>query len=41
VPTYFIKYFYKFTPLRSLEYAKADILVFEEQTEGLLKENLD
>lgn len=37
----FTKYFYKFTPLRSLEDIKADILALEEQTEGLLKEILD
>ena len=37
----FTKYFYKFTPLRSLAEIKADILALEEQTEGLLKEILD
>ena len=37
----FTKYFYTFTPLRSLEDIKADILALEEQTEGLLKEILD
>ncbi|NOQ52070.1 MAG: SAM-dependent DNA methyltransferase, partial [Desulfuromonadaceae bacterium] len=37
----FTKSFYKFTPLRSLEDIKADILALEEQTEGLLKEILD
>ena len=37
----FTKYFYKFTPLRSLADIKADILALEEQTEGLLKEILD
>ena len=37
----FTKYFYTFTPLRSLTDIKADILELEEQTEGLLKEILD
>ncbi len=37
----FTKYFYKFTPLRSLAEIRADILALEEQTEGLLKEILD
>lgn len=37
----FTKYFYQFTPLRSLEDVKADILALEEQTEGLFKEILD
>lgn len=37
----FTKYFYKFTPLRSLAEIKADILALEEQTEGLLKEILE
>jgi len=36
----FTKYFYKYTPLRSLDEIKADILVLEEETEGLLKEIL-
>jgi len=36
----FTKYFYKYTPLRSLEDIKADILSLEQETDGLLKEIL-
>ena len=36
----FTKYFYKYTPLRSLDEIKADILALEAETEGLLKEIL-
>ena len=36
----FTKYFYKYTPLRSLDEIKTDILMLEEETEGLLKEIL-
>ncbi|MBA7665402.1 hypothetical protein ES703_73472 [subsurface metagenome] len=34
----FTKYFYKPTPLRTLEEIKADIFALEEETEGLLEE---
>ncbi len=36
----FTKYFYKYTPLRSLKDIKKDILSLEKETEGLLKEIL-
>ena len=36
----FTKYFYKYTPLRSLKEIKKDILALEKETEGLLKEIL-
>ncbi len=36
----FTKYFYKYKPLRSIDEIKADILMLEEETEGLLKEIL-
>ena len=36
----FTKYFYKYTPLRSLGEIKTYILVLEKETEGLLKEAL-
>ena len=36
----FTKYFYKYTPLRSLDEIKKDILALEKETEGLLKEIL-
>jgi len=36
----FTKYFYKYTPLRSLKDIKKDILTLEKETEGLLKEIL-
>lgn len=34
----FTRYFYKYTPLRSLEEIKSDFLALEEETEGLSKE---
>lgn len=34
----FIKYFYKFNPLRSLEEIAQDIFILEDETEGLLHE---
>jgi type I restriction enzyme M protein len=34
----FTRYFYKPVPLRSLEEIRADILVLEKETEGLLGE---
>jgi len=34
----FTKYFYKYTPLRSLEEITQDLLKLEEETEGLMKE---
>jgi len=34
----FTKYFYKYTPIRSLEEIKSDILSLEKETEGKLKE---
>ena len=36
----FTKYFYKYTPLRSLDEIKKDILSLEKETDGLLKEIL-
>ncbi len=36
----FTKYFYKYTPLRSLDEIKSDILALEKETDGLLKEIL-
>ena len=36
----FTRYFYKPQPLRTLEEIRADILVLEKQTEGLLDEIL-
>jgi type I restriction enzyme M protein len=36
----FTKYFYEYTPLRSLEEIKVDILALEAETEGLLGEIL-
>ena len=36
----FTKYFYMYRPLRSLNEIKRDILILEEETEGLLKEIL-
>jgi len=36
----FTKYFYKYTPLRSLEDIKKDILALEKETKGLLEEIL-
>lgn len=37
----FNKYFYDFTPLRSLESISADIFKLEEETDGLLKEIIE
>ncbi len=37
----FNKYFYKHTPLRSIEEVKADLLALEEQADGLLKDILN
>lgn len=37
----FTKYFYEYTPLRSLDEIKADILALEAETEGLLGEILE
>ena len=37
----FTKEFYKYTPLRSLENIRKDILALEKETEGLLKEILE
>ncbi|MBE8719647.1 type I restriction-modification system subunit M [Sphingobacterium pedocola] len=37
----FNKYFYKHTPLRSLEEVKADLLALEEQADGLLNDILN
>ena len=37
----FTKYFYEYTPLRSLEDIKADILALEAETDGLLGEILE
>jgi type I restriction enzyme M protein len=34
----FTRYFYKPTPMRSLEEIRADILVLERETDGLLME---
>jgi type I restriction enzyme M protein len=34
----FTKYFYQYKPLRSLEDIRADIMVIEQETDGLLKE---
>ena len=34
----FTRYFYKPAPLRTLEEIRADILVLERETEGLLRE---
>ena len=36
----FNKYFYKHTPLRSLEEVTADILALEQQSDGLINEIL-
>ncbi len=37
----FNKYFYKHTPLRSIEEVKADLLALEEQADGLLQDILN
>ncbi len=37
----FTKYFYKYTPLRSLEDIRADILALEAETDGMIKEVLE
>ena len=37
----FTRYFYKYKPLRSLEEIRADILKFEQETEGMIKQILE
>ena len=37
----FNKYFYKYEGLRSLQEIAADILVLEQETDGLLKEIIE
>jgi type I restriction enzyme M protein len=37
----FTKEFYKYTPLRSLDEIRKDILALEKETEGLLSEVLE
>lgn len=37
----FTRYFYQYTPLRSLEDIRADILKLEKETDGLIHQILD